>query len=97
MPSIRWGYGYDYAGIDAIEVWNGPWTSDDQTALEHWHALLVAGSFVPVVGNSDSHNESQTVGLAQTVVRAATLSTGALVEALKGGHAWIAGVLGASS
>ena len=90
VPSIRWGFGYDYADLDAVEIWNGPWTGDDQTALEHWHDLLVAGTFVPVVGNSDSHTPDQKVGLAQTVVRAPTLSVGALVEALKGGHAWVA-------
>jgi hypothetical protein len=90
VPSIRWEFGYDYAGIDAIEVWNGPWTGDDQTAVEHWHAMLVAGSFVPVVGNSDSHVDGQEVGLAQTVVRLPTLSTAAVVAAIKRGHAWVA-------
>ena len=90
LSSIRWDYGYDYADMDAVEIWNGPWTGDDQTALEHWHALLVSGRFVPVVGNSDSHNDSQAVGLAQTVVRADNLGTAAIVEALKGGHAWVA-------
>jgi hypothetical protein len=90
VPSIRWEFGYDYAGIDAIEVWNGPWTGDDQTAVEHWHSMLVAGTFLPVVGNSDSHVDSQAVGLAQTVVRLPTLSTGEVIRAIRGGHAWVA-------
>jgi predicted metal-dependent phosphoesterase TrpH len=90
VPSIRWGHGYDYAGIDAIEAWNGPWTGDDQSTVEHWHKLLVAGRFLPVVGNSDSHTESQAVGLAQTIVRLPTLSAAAVVAAVRGGHAWIA-------
>lgn len=90
VPSIRWGYGYDYAGIDAIEVWNGPWTGDDQTAVEHWDKLLAARTFVPVVGNSDSHHDGQAVGLPQTSYRLETLSTGEVVRAVKGGHAWLA-------
>ena len=90
VPSIRWDFGYDYAHMDAIEIWNGPWTGDDQTAVEHWDKALVAGTYLPVVGNSDSHNDTQTVGLAQTIVRADNLGTAAIVTALKGGHAWIA-------
>ena len=90
VPSIRWDFGADWAGLDAVEVWNGPWDSFDQTAVQHWHSLLVAGHYVPVVGNSDSHTPEQTVGLAQTVVRATSLSTGAIVEALKKGNAWVA-------
>lgn len=90
VPSIRWDFGYDYADLDAVEIWNGPWTGDDQAAVEQWHALLVAGTFVPVVGSSDSHTPEQAVGLAQTVVRATSLSSGAVVAALKAGHAWVA-------
>ena len=90
MPSIRWGHGYDYAGMDAIEAWNGPWTGDDATTVSHWHTPAVAGDYIPIVGNSDSHNDSQTVGLAQTVYRLETLSTAAVLAAITGGHAWIA-------
>jgi predicted metal-dependent phosphoesterase TrpH len=90
VPSIRWGHGYDYAGIDAVEVWNGPWAADDQQAVEQWHDLLASGTFVPAVGNSDTHNEGQAVGLAQTAYRLQTLSTAEVVEAIRGGHAWIA-------
>jgi hypothetical protein len=90
VPSIRWEHGYDYAHIDAIELWNGPWTGDDQSTLNDWHRKLVAGTFVPGVGNSDSHTDSQTVGLAQTVYRLGSLSAAEVVSAIKGGHAWIA-------
>jgi hypothetical protein len=76
--------------MDLVEIWNGPWTLDDQVAVEAWHALLVAGTYVPVMGNSDSHTEDQVVGLPQTVVRAGTLSTPAVVQGLRGGHSWIA-------
>lgn len=89
-PGSTWGFGHDYTGMDAVEIWNGPWTGDDQVALAAWHAALVAGRWVPVVGNSDSHHEGQVVGLPHTVVRADTLAAGALLRGLRGGHAWVA-------
>jgi hypothetical protein len=88
VASIRWDHGYD--GMDAIEVWNGPWTADDQATLDDWHAMLVEGRFVPVVGSSDSHTESQPVGLPQTAYRLETLSKAEVLKAVRGGHAWIA-------
>jgi hypothetical protein len=90
VPSIRWDFGDDYAQMDAVEVWNGPWETFDDSALRQWHKLLVAGTFVPAVGNSDSHNHGQTIGLAQTVVRAESLSVEAILAGYRGGHSWIA-------
>jgi hypothetical protein len=86
----RWDFGASYAGMDAVEVWNGPWSRFNQTTLSHWHALLVGGTFVPAVGNSDSHHSGQTVGLAQTVYRLSSLSMADVVAAVKGGHCWVA-------
>lgn len=88
FSGTTWTFGYDH--VDAVEIWNGPWTLDDQSAVEHWHALLVAGQYRPVVGNSDAHREGQVVGLPQTVVLAESLSTGAIVGAIKKGRAWLA-------
>lgn len=89
IPSTGWTFGtLDQA--DAIEVWNGPWTSDDEGTLDRWHQMLVAGTFVPVVGSSDSHRPDQPVGLPQTAVLAETLSVGSVVEALRLGRAWVA-------
>jgi hypothetical protein len=90
IPGTKWDFGYDYAAMDAIEIWNGPWTEDDQFGVAHWHALLAAGTFIPVVGNSDTHNLGQSVGRAQTVVRAEALSTSAIIAALKAGRSWLA-------
>ena len=88
FSGTTWTFGYD--DVDAVEVWNGPWTLDDQTSVEQWHALLVAGRFVPAVGSSDSHGRHQPVGHPQTVVLADTLSTGAVVQALRQGRSWLA-------
>jgi hypothetical protein len=90
VPSIRWDFGDDWAGMDAVEVWNGPWDGFDEQALKRWHTLLSAGTYVPAVGNSDTHKQSQTIGLAQTVVRAESLSVAALVAGYRAGHSWIA-------
>lgn len=89
-PGSLWGFGYDFRQVDAIEIWNGPWTIDDQVGVKIWHAALVARRFVPVVGSSDSHHSGQTVGEAQTVVRAETLSVPAVTAGLRAGRSWIA-------
>jgi hypothetical protein len=88
IPSTGWTFG-PLEQADAIEVWNGPWTTDDEGTLARWHQMLVAGTFVPVVGSSDSHRPDQPVGLPQTVVRAETLGTRAVVRALAAGRAWL--------
>lgn len=92
---ITWEYGYDYADVDAVEVWNGPWTGlqaiANEKAVTGWHQLLTDGVFKPAVGNSDSHRREQTIGLAQTVVHAERLAADAVIDAYRGGHSWIAG------
>src|SRR5690606_15536143 len=35
-----WKFGFD--GLDAVEVWNGSWTPDDEVTLRQWDAHLVA-------------------------------------------------------
>ncbi len=89
IPTTGWTFG-TFENADAVEVWNGPWTTDDEGTLARWHEMLVAGRFLPVVGSSDSHRPDQPVGLPQTVVLADTLSSGALVKALEAGRAWVA-------
>ncbi len=90
VPSIRGGFGTDLEHMDAFEIWNGPWTGDDQTAVENWDRMLRRGRFVPAVGTSDSHKDTQTVGLAQSVMRLGELTTAAVVAAVRGGHLWVA-------
>ena len=60
-----------------MEVWNGPWTLDDETAVETWDAMLArraaaASGWLPALGNSDAHSEPQVIGLPQTAVYAET-------------------------
>ncbi|MEP9362103.1 CehA/McbA family metallohydrolase [Nocardioides sp. CN2-186] len=92
---ITWEFGYDFGQMDAIEVWNGPWSGLNAVAngraVTQWHNLLVKGVFKPAVGNSDTHKQSQQIGLAQTVVRAESLSADAIIAGYRGGHSWITG------
>ncbi|HEX4687381.1 MAG TPA: CehA/McbA family metallohydrolase [Nocardioides sp.] len=90
VAGTRWDFGPSYDHMDAVEVWNGPWSFFNQLTLNNWQSLLASGRYVPGVGNSDSHHSGQVVGLPQTVYRMSSLSSAAVVDAAKGGHCWIA-------
>nr|WP_223291048.1 CehA/McbA family metallohydrolase [Streptomyces avicenniae] len=86
-----WRFGF--ADVDAVEVWNGPWTPDDEAALATWSGLLHArgdGRWPPAMGNSDSHREPQAVGLPQTVVLADELGRRAILAGLAAGRSYLA-------
>jgi hypothetical protein len=88
LPGSAWEFGY--RDVDAVEVWNGTWNVDDEIALKIWHRLLRRGRRIAAVGGSDSHGSHQRVGLPQTVVHAAELSTPAVVDGLRRGRSYIA-------
>jgi hypothetical protein len=90
VSGTRWDFGPSWKHMDAVEVWNGPWSTFNQKTVDAWQSHLAAGRFTPAVGNSDSHHSGQVVGLPQTVYRADTLSTAAITDAVRGGHCWIA-------
>ena len=87
-----WTFGY--AGMDAVEVWNGPWTLDDEVAVQSWNGMLVqaahSGHWLPAMGNSDAHSEPQVIGLPHNVVLADDLERRDVLEGLKAGRTWIA-------
>jgi hypothetical protein len=93
-PSVgcSWKFGYD--DVDAIEVWNGPWTLDDEVSLATWDNLLVGNPgnrrWVPAVGDSDAHSEPAVIGLPQNVVLASRLERGAIMAGVKRGNLWVA-------
>src|SRR6266511_3002468 len=41
-PCLACAWKFGYAGMDAVEVWNGPWTLDDEVAVQLWNGMLVA-------------------------------------------------------
>ncbi|MEU3712794.1 CehA/McbA family metallohydrolase [Streptomyces catenulae] len=89
-----WKFGLD--GADAVEVWNGPYTAEDETALAAWDGALVAHArgdrprWLPAVGHSDAHRDPDVIGLPQTVVLADDLSRHALQDGIRAGRVWIA-------
>ncbi|GAA3298042.1 CehA/McbA family metallohydrolase [Dactylosporangium vinaceum] len=88
MPGCAWEFGF--SDVDAIEVWNGAWSVDDEVALRIWHRLLRRGRRIVAVGGSDSHAPHQPVGHPQTVVLAGALAPEALIAGLRRGRAYIA-------
>ncbi len=93
--ACRWKFGYDQA--DAVEVWNGPWTADDESAVDTWDAMLVQATqgggdrrWLPAMGNSDAHSVPQVIGLPHNVVLADQLSREALLDGIRQGRSWIA-------
>ncbi|MFB7462658.1 CehA/McbA family metallohydrolase [Streptomyces sp. NPDC056224] len=81
-----WEFGLDR--VDALEVWNGPWTLDDAANIAAWHVMLCLGKRVAAVGNSDAHSPADAVGRPHNVVRATSLSTPAVLDALRLGRSY---------
>ncbi|MFI8521394.1 CehA/McbA family metallohydrolase [Streptomyces sp. NPDC085481] len=75
---------------DAVEVWNGPYTPDDEVALAGWDAALARGRWTPAMGNSDAHRDPDLVGTPQTVVLADELSRDAILDGLRAGRSYVA-------
>ncbi|MEU7224351.1 CehA/McbA family metallohydrolase [Streptomyces chrestomyceticus] len=89
----NWKFGYEEA--DAVEVWNGPFTLDDEVAVAEWDNALVAhthgrGRFLPAVGHSDAHRDPDVIGLPQTVVLADDLTRDAILTGIRKGHTYLA-------
>ncbi|MFF8813280.1 CehA/McbA family metallohydrolase [Streptomyces pactum] len=89
----NWKFGFNDA--DAVEVWNGTYTPDDEVTIQEWDNTLVAAvrgerRWLPAVGHSDAHREPQVVGHPQTVVLADDLTRTAIQEGIRAGRAWIA-------
>jgi hypothetical protein len=93
-PFVGCAWKFGYERLDAVEVWNGPWTTDDEVAVATWDGLLVAdartGDWLPAVGNSDAHREPQVVGLPQTVVLSDGLDRRSVLAGVRSGRSWLA-------
>ncbi|GAA3060221.1 CehA/McbA family metallohydrolase [Streptomyces glomeratus] len=90
------GWKFGFAQADAVEVWNGPFTPDDEATLAEWDNTLVAsvreghGRWLPAIGNSDAHRDPDAIGSPQTVVLADDLTRGAIQEGIRAGRAYVA-------
>ncbi|MEV6835384.1 CehA/McbA family metallohydrolase [Streptomyces sp. NPDC051133] len=92
-----WKFGF--AEADAVEVWNGMWTPDDEIALAAWDGLLAASvrdggggrdGWLPAMGDSDAHRDPDVVGHPQTVVLADDLTREAILDGLRAGRSYVA-------
>jgi hypothetical protein len=91
---------YPLDGFDAVEVWNGlwssdrPWNADNGAATAEWGRSLAAGvhggRWLPAIGSSDTHLDGQ-IAIPHTVVLAEDLSTSAVLAGIRAGRSWIAG------
>ncbi|MGA5896575.1 CehA/McbA family metallohydrolase [Streptomyces venetus] len=92
----NWKFGFNEA--DAVEVWNGPYTPDDEVTLADWDSMLVASvrdgrdgrDWLPAMGSSDAHRDPDAVGSPQTVVLADDLTREAIQEGIRAGRSYIA-------
>jgi len=94
-PWVACNFKFGYDDFDAVEVWNGPWTWDDDAAVSTWDNMLVESvkrgtSWLPAMGNSDAHNPGNVIGLPQNVVLADALTRDAILAGIKAGRNWIA-------
>jgi hypothetical protein len=91
---------YPFDGFDAVEVWNGlwssdrPWNADNDAAVAEWGRALAAGihggRWLPAIGSSDTHLDGQ-IAIPHTVVLADELSTSAILAGIRAGNSWVAG------
>lgn len=89
----NWKFGFGEA--DAVEVWNGPYTPEDEIALASWDNALVSAarsgrSWTPAMGSSDAHREPDVVGMPQTVVLAEDLTRDAILAGIRAGRSYVA-------
>ncbi|MFV0129383.1 CehA/McbA family metallohydrolase [Streptomyces sp. HMX112] len=85
------GWRFGYGEADAVEVWNGPYTPEDEMALADWDSALAGGrGWVPAIGGSDAHRVPQAVGEPQTVVLADDLTREAILAGLRAGRSYVA-------
>ncbi|KAA9162310.1 phosphoesterase [Amycolatopsis acidicola] len=95
-PWVACNFKFGYTDFDAVEVWNGPWTWDDDATVSTWDNKLVefarggTGDWLPAMGNSDAHNPGNVIGLPQNVVLADDLSRDAILAGIKAGRNWLA-------
>jgi hypothetical protein len=93
-PFLGCSWRFGERGLDAVEVWNGPWTADDEVALRDWDGMLAAGArsgrWLPAVANSDAHREPQVVGLPHNVVLAGDLDRRSVLGGVRLGRLWMA-------
>ncbi|MFJ8827968.1 CehA/McbA family metallohydrolase [Streptomyces sp. NPDC102467] len=94
---IGCGWKFGFGEADAVEVWNGPYTPDDEISLGDWDNTLVSyarsgrrSGWIPAMGNSDAHRDPDRIGGPQTVVLADALTRDAIQAGIQAGRSYVA-------
>jgi len=91
-PCLGCAWKFAFDAFDAVEVWNGAWTPDDEMSLRQWDGGLVAQGpdrWLPAVGSSDFHGGDDRLGQGQTVVLADDLTRDAILDAVRAGRSYL--------
>ncbi|MBA3692106.1 MAG: PHP domain-containing protein [Acidobacteria bacterium] len=90
-----WSYG-DWSVMDSVEIWNGAWDGQDETALKLWDTLLQRGNRITAIGSSDTHSpplaenkNGLAIGIPTNHVGMKQLAQNDLLAAIKNGRVWI--------
>lgn len=84
----HWGFDADY---DWVEIWNGPWRSDNNKTLEWWQNELASGRKLVAVGGSDVHRPEPHIhhGTPTTWVYSETRTMASILDAINQGRVFI--------
>ncbi len=93
-----WTYG-DWGNVDAVEIWNATWDSQDEEALKIWDGLLQQGKKITAVGSTDTHQPpyepsdyptNLAAGSPTVFISAKALDQERLFEGIKAGGVYVA-------
>ena len=92
-PECGWAWGMERTPFDAVEAWNGALMHENENTacLSWWHAQLLAGRRIPVIGGSDFHRTGplSLPGVPCTCLYAPSRDPEDLMAALRQGHGYI--------
>lgn len=84
-----WTYG-GAVPFDCMEVWQAPWSAQNEQALAFWEELLLSGRRTALVGGSDYHRPTDPgLGQPATWLRLERLSEESVLGALRAGRAFV--------
>ena len=86
----KFGLGEDVP-MDLMEIWNGPYTPENDAAVRFWHGELCKGRHLPVIGGSDAHRGElfRQMATPATFLYSRSRSKSDILEAIQKGHAFV--------
>ncbi|MGG4491291.1 CehA/McbA family metallohydrolase [Metabacillus idriensis] len=88
-----WEWGLEHFDVKIAEIWNGPWSSQNQAALTWWDLQLQQGKRIVAIGGSDTHRLHETIkyGTPTTWIYSDMHTPRKLLASLTAGQVCIAG------